>query len=285
MAGKEAILILTCFAVAAPIATASGTRITRGALLRDGFVLAGVEGTLTAEDSNGFSGDCPDRWFFELASDVNGLQAQIKAGAKLEVMASARLEAMAADVNEHPTASYRVRGIVTKYRDRNFLFPRSFLRLEKASQMLQSENELQKEEPAVDEPNDVLAVPQEVKEKLKAGIIVREPVATERLRKEPLTKQDSVLLDKVGLIEDAKCDVPYVKLVFTFDALGRNVQPASAGLRLLPCEALQRAEEQHSAQFEPLRFKISGIATEYQGKRYLLLLKAVPVYSCGNFGI
>ncbi len=72
------------------------------------------------------------------------------------------------------------------------------------------------------------------------------------------------------------------RLVFRLDALGRNVQQLS--LRLLPCEVLELAELKRSAELEPVRFKIAGILTRYEGQDYLLLQKATQTYSHGNFG-
>ncbi|MBA7686385.1 hypothetical protein ES703_94829 [subsurface metagenome] len=60
---------------------------------------------------------------------------------------------------------------------------------------------------------------------------------------------------------------------FIFDALGRNVQQII--LRLLPCQALESAENRQSAEVDPLRFKIAGILTKYKGNHYLLLERMI----------
>ncbi len=47
-------------------------------------------------------------------------------------------------------------------------------------------------------------------------------------------------------------------------------------LRVLPSMALQQAERiDDTRPLESVRFKISGDITEYKGKRYLLLRKAI----------
>ena len=143
-----------------------------------------------------------------------------------------------------------------------------------------------RDRPAVSEPNDVLAIPQEIIEKLKAGRIV----SPERLRRTPKAKkgvgdsaarteleQDSILADRTAFL--VKQDDS--RLVFVLDAFGRNVRPVS--LRLLPCEVLELAEQRQSAVPEPVRFKIAGIITKYKGKNYLLPQKATRVYSHQNF--
>ncbi|MGD8786635.1 MAG: hypothetical protein PVJ60_04360, partial [Phycisphaerales bacterium] len=89
-------------------------------LLRDGFALNGIDGKLAGPDSN-------DVCFFELASDVNDYREQVNAGTKLELLPSSALEKMIADANGSSGASYRLWGRVTKYKNRNFIFPNHFL--------------------------------------------------------------------------------------------------------------------------------------------------------------
>jgi hypothetical protein len=89
---------------------------------------------------------------------------------------------------------------------------------------------------------------------------------------------DSVFVNRTGFIVGRDGG----GFIFTLDALGRDVQRRS--LRLLPCEALELAEQKISAGFEPVRFKIAGILTRYENTDYLLLHKATPTYSHGNFG-
>ena len=70
--------------------------------------------------------------------------------------------------------------------------------------------------------------------------------------------------------------------ILKLDALGRQVSKRS--LRLLPCEALELAELKISADFEQVRLKVAGILTKYKNEDYLLLQRATPTYSHGNFG-
>lgn len=320
MAGKLTILTLAFFIIAVPIKSGFCARKARKSLLRDGFVVRGVDGKLTKADSNGIS----ERWFFEFDSDISDGKGRVKAGSIIGLLPSAALEKMTADAKKRSDANYRLWGRVTKYRGRNFIFPVYFLPIGKAgerqsptSQKSQQQKSKPTEraakrskgrlatqtpsaeegtrEPVINEPNDVLDVPQEIIEKLKARRIVR----PKQLRKGPelkqaplevrhkgattprgdllLTGQDSILADKIGFIRDSGQEVSFV-----LDSLGRNVQQVS--LLLLPCEALERAERKQSAEPDPLRFKISGIATKYKGKYYLLLQKATQVYSHENFG-
>ncbi len=318
---KRLVLLTLVFLLSVVQATLGFSAETvRQILLRDGFVLRGVDGKLKPAALIGKSeevGDsgapirtdpnldwCGSGWFFEFSTDVNDYRGRATAGTRLELLASSELEKMIADVNERSAASYRLWGWVTKYKGRNFIFPNYFFPLgklirpqsqtpPKASQKVQRPTEgssvkESKQQPAVSEPNDVLAIPQEIVEKLKAGRIVhpekqgRTPKAKKGLgdsasAKKAQSEKDSILPDRTAFL--VKHDDG--QIVFVLDAFGRNVRPVS--LRLLPCEVLELAEQRQSALPEPVRFKIAGIMTKYKGENYLLPQKATRVYSHQNF--
>jgi hypothetical protein len=304
--GKSFVILFLVFFVSTVV---FGAETAREALLRDGFVLRGVDGKLVGPDSN-------DVWFFELGSDVNDYRAVVKAGARLELLPSSALEKMITDVKIRPAATYRLwNGRVTKYNGRNYIFPNYFLPLRKAKKPpaetslapaqrqgkpadASSEKD-RKPAAAVDEPNDTLAIPPEIMEKLKArrqkiaaggqrivdsnAVRIEEPQPTaengQLLNAKRYTlSADSVLIDRTALLAKHQNG----RLAFILDAFGRNVRQVS--LRLLPCEALELTEARQSVVPDPVRFKIGGIMTKYKGQDYLLLQKAIPAYSHGNFG-
>ena len=278
-------------------------------LLRDGFVMNRVDGNLIGPDGN-------DVWFFELASDVNDYRAVIKAGTRLELLPSSALEKMTADKKMRTTAAYRLwNSRVTKYKGKNFIFPGFFMPLSKAGKSepeTSQESQLKQQEPAriqsvqereqqlaLDEPNDVLAMPQEIIEKLRAmretTAVSKKPITDSNQisvdESQPATEKeklpdsqrytrssDSIFLDRTAFLfkqDDGR-------LIFVPDALGRNVQKLS--LHLLPCAALELTELKKAAEPETVRFKIAGIMTKYKGDNYMLLEKATRTYSHGNFG-
>ena len=294
MSRMPVFLILVFFIGVVPSASGFGAQTAPQALLRDGFVLSGVDGKLIGPDSN-------DGWFFELASDVNDYGTIVEAGTRLELLSSSALEKMTADVVMRSAATYRLwDGRVTKYKGRNFIFPNYFLPLSKtkepqsqasqqplradSGQRIADRKKLNAErytlnakcQPAVEGPNDILAMPQEIKEKLKARRIVR-PEKVSRSAKATGGAKDSVLAGRTALLVEQDDG----ELVFVLDAFGRNVQQVS--LRLLPCEALELTEGGQFAVPEPVWFKIAGIITKYKGRDYLLLHQATRVYSHGNF--
>ncbi len=263
MSRKLAILILTLFISVAVF----GVETARKTLLRDSFVLTGIDGKPTRTDSNNV-------WLFEFDSDASDGKAVVKAGASLELLPSAALEKMLADVNERSAATYRLWGRVTKYKGKNFIFPTYFLPLSKAepAQPTKSQESRQKNDLIISEPNDALTIPKEIIEKLKPRRIVR----MAQLRKGLELKQDFILADRVGFIERSEGEVRFVP-----DGLGRRIEGISFGL--LKCQELERVEAKQSAELERTRFKVAGIVTKYKGKNYLLLQKATPVYNHGNF--
>lgn len=309
--GKRFIILMSAFFISLSLA-AFGAGTADQALLRDGFVLRGIVGTLTGPDSN-------DVWFFKFDSDISDDKSLVKAGSSLELLPSAALERMTADVKKPSEASYRLWARVTKYKGRNYLFPSYFLSLGKAgkpqSQTLRAPQKPQqqesrpteppsekvdKSEPVISEPNDILTIPKEILDKLKIKRVMQpekllkspkvikvagkdlgpeeKRKAVSKPDKKPGFVRDSILVNRTGfLVKQADGS-----LVFNLDALGRKIQ--SSSLRLLPCQALELTEQEQFVEPDLIRFKIAGIVTVYKGRRYLLLQRATRVYSHQNFG-
>jgi len=274
MGKRLAILILAFFISVAAFGagTARPRPSERGGarnLLADGFVLAGVDGKLTSPDDN-------EKWFFEFDSDLSDGIGRICTGESLELLLSSTLEKMTADVKKHPEAGYRLWGRIAKYNGKNFIFPIYFLPISKTSKLASqtSKESQQQTRPTINEPNDALVIPEQIIAKLTTRRIVR----PEQLLKGLELKTDCILADRTGFI--ARQDNGAA--LFVFDALGRNIQ-RQISLPLLPCEILERAKRLSQAEPDPLRFKVAGIVTEYKGEYYLLLQRAIRVYSHGNF--
>jgi len=280
-----------------PKANAAATKKAKP--LRDGFALAGVDGKLSSADSN----EGPQRWLFQFYSDVSDDQGRVEAGETLELLPSATLEKMTDNTQKRSIENYRLWGRVTKYQQRNFIFPIYFLPLGRVEQKLPTPQKSQHtesqitqtpnanktnkvREPAINEPNDELAMPQEIIARLQTRRVVR----TEQFQ-ETQNTINGVLEHKQGLELKADCivadrtaflvDQPDGGVNAVFDALGRNIPRVS--FRLLPCEALQHAQRKQSAEADALRFKIAGILTKYKGEYYLLLQRAIQIYSHQNF--
>ena len=254
--------------------------------LRDGFVIAGVDGKLISADSNelpesrhiGF-GEL-DGWLFKPDSELSDDKGVIKSGSAVELLPSATLEKIVTDAKRRSARSYRIWGIVTQYKDKNFIFPVYFLPLSKVQeeQSGASQKPQQKPEgPRVNEPNDALTIPKEIIAKLETRKImpVEQPIEPSGTQIE--LAQDFILADRTAVLVEQSDGYG----LFALDAFGRNTGRIS--LQLLPCQALELVQKQQSAESERLRFKIAGRVTKYKGQYYLLLQRAIQVYSHGNF--
>lgn len=258
------ILLVSLASAAAEEIVPAGLQKPR--LLVDGLVLTEVDGKLITSNKDEDRG----KWFFVFDSELRDGKGIIKRGTSVQLLPSTALEKMTAGVKGKAEANYRLWGRVTKYRDKNFIFPIYFLPLSKSTP-LPKQQELP--QPAINDPNDTVIIPEEVIARLQTRRIVR----PEQLRKGLELEQDSILTDRIGLIQHKEEETSFV-----FDGIGRNAPKIS--LHLLPCRTLELAQRQQSAEPDQVRFKIAGIITQYKGRRYLLLQRAMRIYSHQNFG-
>ena len=253
--------MILIFAFLSCVASAGAARQTP---LRDGFGLTGVDGKLSTADG---------KWFFEFDSEISDDTGRISAGSVVELLPSTALEKITADAQKRAEADYRLWGNVTKYRGNNFIFPIYFLPVSPVEEQ-NKPGEPSKVKIAINEPNDALAIPEEIVKKLKNRRVLRQ----EQLKEGLQLKQDYILADRTAFLDKRADGEPEVAL----DALGRNIQQVS--LKLLPCEILELAQHEQSIEPDPVRFKIAGIITQYKGEYYLLLQKTTRAYSHENFG-
>ena len=86
-----------------------------------------------------------------------------------------------------------------------------------------------------------------------------------------------MLADRTGFVIGGEGDK-----VFVIDGLGRNVEDIS--FRLLGCEVLERTEANLAGSPYRQRYRVAGRVTKYKGQFYMLLQRAVRLYSHQNFG-
>jgi len=264
---NKKVLILS-FAISAILHVVTNAATEDAGLLRDGFIIAGVDGKIEYEKTS-------DKWSFVFSSDVSDDKGRVGAGMKLELLPCAALEKIEANIDKHPGGNYRLWARVTRYGGRNYIYGIYFLAITEAEPVTGGQNA----KISVNEPNDPLALPDEVVAKLKTKKIIH----FEELEKGVELKEDSILADRIGFIVKSK-DAGSTSLTtgssaFVLDGLGRK--RGSFSLELLPCEVLERATGK--SEMEPARLKVAGIVTRYKGRYYLLLQRAVRVYSHGNF--
>ena len=274
-----AVWLIECFVLLMLTVSASrGVQQNPPKPLADGTVLAGVDGKV-------IPGSPGDAWLFELAADVNSVGGRAAAGTRLELLPCATQELLMADVNDRYTPMYRLSGRVTRYTEKNFLFPTYYLPLSKLkdakSPAAQKEgSQATRETTRSAEPDPELTIPQEVTERLKDRRMAR-GLQRESSKSGAGTKSqrspDRMLVDTVGRIEPAASG----RFAFVPDAFGWNIDKAR--YELLPCGVLEQALQSQAASPDPIRFNVAGLVTEFRGGKYLLLHRAIRAYGHGNF--
>mgnify|MGYP001160590122 CR=1 FL=1 len=261
--------------------SANAAETSTAPLVPDGTVVQATDGTLARSDSN-------DLWLFQFVRDVNGVGGALPAGSQLQVLPSSILDSMVADANERLLPRYRLSALVTRYRGSNYLFPSYYLPLSKLKDANAPQEEPEKLLDTVPDtdvgPGGPLEIPEEVLDRIRTRRQARGPQRGEAGPGAPGPPAETgrrarthVLVDRIGFIEFTQ-GYP----VFVPDGLGRNV--AETRYELLPCSALEQAERRLAAFPQPIRFNVAGLVTEYQGRKYLLLQRAIRVYNYGNFG-
>lgn len=272
MRGVALLLLLILGLGAAPVA---------GKLLPEATVLTGVDGRLTHADPN-------DAWWFELTAEVKSETYQVPAGTRFVLLGSGVLERLITDVNDRYRPEYRLTAQVTQYEGKNYLLATYFLPL---SAFKSDETPDGAQPPpiggAILPADPELTIPPEIVERLQNSRPTPRP-----LRKEsdaPKGKPTDaylgrMLVNRVGLIEagGGKDLPPATGRLFVPYALGWNV--SDVRYELLPCKALEWAQRMQRNTMEPIRFSVAGLVTQFQGRQYLLLQRATPVYNYGNFG-
>jgi len=263
--------------------------------LPEATMLNSVDGKLVRVDAN-------DAWWFELTDEVKSQTFRLAAGTRFMLLPSVVLEQLIADVNDRFAPTYRLTAQVTRYQEANFLLATYFLPLSRFKSDKPEAADARPKIAADNLPIDPeLAVPPEILEKLKNGRPVRGPLRKPAERGQgtpPKAALGHMLVNRVGLIDVAEaqawkrgsmeasdqrvyaCTQPRYR--FTPYALGWNV--SDVHYELLPCSALERAQQLQRGSIETVRFNVAGLVTQFQGRQYLLLQRAAPVYNYGNFG-
>jgi hypothetical protein len=250
----------------------------------DGTILTSVDGKLIP--------GIGDTWLFELVADANSVSGIVAAGTRFELLSCAAMELLIADVNDRYAPMYRLSARVTRFRGKSFLFPTYYLPLSKLkdakSAAASSEGAGNLGAPVQGgESEPDLTIPPEVMEKLKGRRAIRgpqkensRPAGSPESRRSP----DRMFVDTVGRIEPVASGLrPSApdRFLFIPDAFGWNV--SKMRYELLPCAMLEQALQSRAESPEPIRFNVAGLVTEFKGKNYLLLQRAIRAYGQGNF--
>ncbi|MEN6336523.1 MAG: hypothetical protein ABFE01_19890 [Phycisphaerales bacterium] len=264
--------------------------------LPEATVLNAIDGKLLHVDAN-------DTWWFELTEEVKGQTYRVASGTRFMLLPSAVLEQLTVDVNDRFVPAYRLSGQVTRYQGANFFLATYFLPLSKFKSDKPEAGGRKQTVKTGSVPTDPdLAIPPEILAKLKNGRPVRGPLrkpSDGQTAKQPEAYLGRMLANRVGVIEAA--DVEAYKRTSVEASPGQRVYastrprfyfaPYAVGwnvsedqYELLPCAALEQAQQLQRSSMEPVRFNVAGLVTQFKGRQYLLLQRAAPVYNYGNFG-
>ncbi len=250
---RIAAVILVLFSSVA-VAAIGKSPPPRQVALRDGFVIDGLDGKVSAQHDN---------WYFAVFEPLTDGQGVLAAGSGVRILPSSMLVKLAAAVSAE-SRDFRIWGKFTKYRNKNFIYLSYFLPVAEVNQL--------DVEPAIADANEEKIIPDDVLALLRP----KRTINLAELRKPLSTESDAIIADRTGFLRKDAND-----FYFDFDAIGRNID--SLSLPLLKCEALEVMAEQQSVSTIPMRFQISAIVTNYKGKNYMLLQRATRTYGHGNF--
>ncbi len=265
------VILMLSVATALPCARGgTGAEQSDRTLLPEATVLNAVDGNIIHAEAN-------DTWLFELAADVNRVDANVPAGTRFTLLPSAVLERLITDVNDRSLPRYRLSARVTQYDGKNFLFPTYFLPLSKLKGAPVSPDTSELVDVNVGQVDPNLPIPAEVIEKFATHRLIRGPQREHVGTGASAPALARMLVDRVGVIEPERD-----RLLFIPYALGWNI--GDVRYELLPCRALEEVLRTQMQALEPIRFNVAGVTVEFKGSKYLLLQRAVPVYNYGNFG-
>ena len=218
-------------------------------------------------------------------------KGSIRAGQEVELLPSTSLEYMLREFGQRPSMGLRLWGSFTAYHGKNYIFPSYYLQVAPpAAEPNKPAATTQPSEPnanlpRINDANDEVRIPQQLVEELKATRRVIDiapapiPPAEPNRAAAHVETGDALIVDRMGIMTKPAGDEAWS---FNIDGLGRNVSRIS--FRFLPCEVLERMEAQRKPFYlNPIRYRIAGTVTRFQGRYYILPTRAIRAYNNGNF--
>lgn len=230
--------------------------------LHEGFTIKSIDGTVSYCKET-------EKWFFAPAEDITDGLGIVEAGTKIQMLESQMLEQIAKIYKEKEITDFRLWATAINFKSKNSLYPIYFLTLKKAAA------QDTKEAPKTSDANESNILPEEVLSQLKPKRIVTSDQLTQALQ----SPEDSVILNRTGFIFYDRDNKRYI---LKFDSLGQKTE--NIAFQVHPSKAMARAKKLQRKSPVPMRFKISGRITQFQGRRYILLHKIQPAFSNGNLG-
>lgn len=251
------LLLVSVFGAAAVAAPQKGRPV------EEGYLVAGVVGQIVQSDDKG--------WVFTTQEPMTDGKGLIAAEKGVPLLPCSTLEQMVGLVNDAAPLDVRLWAVVTEHRGKNYLYSLYFLPLKEQPDVQPETPRPQEPAPAAKKEKESV-LPTEILQMIQRN---RTP-DLKRLDELVITTGDRNLIGRTGLVRMAE-----ETIVFKGDAFGQNVGDGT--FELLPSKPLE--EVLRAARRTPgrQRYVVSGVMTQYEGKNYLLLRRAVRTFTHGNF--
>ncbi|MFI4912415.1 MAG: hypothetical protein ACIAQZ_12180 [Sedimentisphaeraceae bacterium JB056] len=231
----------------------------------DGFSLGGVGGTVSRRPKDGAVVYCPEK---TLTDDVGSIEK----GRCIEVLEGYSLDLIEELLKDNESLDLKVWGLVTEFEKENYAYINFIMPLNtELEQSGDDEPADQKTQPEDAEGDNV--IPDDVIAMLRRS---NGSLDTDKLSDFENQKKDSVYTRKTGLVKQTSDG----RFYFTPDGLGRKIQTEKYYLQ--KCRTLENVVGVEKKSIGDSKFDVSGILSEYEGEKYLLLQRAVKVYNYGN---
>jgi hypothetical protein len=233
-------------------------------LLPEGFVLNGTEGMAQKDDTGS--------WSFIAGNDLVYMKTTLPAGSPLPILSSGGLEQIRAFAKGQDQTPVKIWGILTLYKKQNFLFPIQVLALSQTAGKAAPAEPAKPAKPNAAKPESSEVIPPEIMKILRSQSKIDLGKLAEAA---DVASSDFSMIGKTGYVELGadRCFVP--------NSFGRKIDKNH--FFLLPCLTLEDTEKNLAKSLGRQRYNISGIVTACDGKKYLLLYRAIRTYSYSNF--
>jgi hypothetical protein len=211
-----------------------------------------------------------DVWNFTPETPVSAGEETWPANQPINLLPCAVLEQVTGLAGESGEITVRLWGLFTEYKQKNYLYCVYFLPIQQTPEPAEPEPDSAR--PKTDEDKDDSIIPMDILRQIKAN----QAPDLQKFQQVAVVTGDINLIGRTGYLEQ-KNNVLY----FQPNAFGQNVNRQA--YRLLPCDMLEATEKQLLKSPGRQRFEISGLVTQYKGRQYMLLRRAVRTYTNGNF--
>lgn len=232
--------------------------------IRDGASIQGADGELSYSYAM-------DKWTFTIA-DIANNENNIAIGKSFTMLENSTLEKMVADYKKNQIKKFKIWASLTKFQNANKIYASYYIPLAKIEPTTEP-NEPAAENIVDDDKNSLKVLPADIRKRLEPKKVVSTVEITAALE----SSKDAVIVNRSGFFKRGE-NMGYI---FELDNLGRNKQDMN--FIVLANQELELVVREMEKNFNPVRFKVSGIITRFEGSNYILLNNSAKALHYGNF--